>query len=53
VKYFILIPLLLASFYPFSFAMYSWKKKNRTASVGVILLTVAAIFLPCMLLFVK
>jgi hypothetical protein len=44
---------LIVSYYPFSFAMYSWKKKNKAASIGVMLLTVISVILSGARLFIK
>jgi hypothetical protein len=46
-----MIFILFASVYSFSFARYCWKKQNRIAAVGTVLLTLASIILPAVMLF--
>jgi uncharacterized membrane protein len=50
-KYVVMILILIPSFYALSFAKYNWKKKNRMAAIGVILLTAISIVLPITLLY--
>lgn len=50
-SYLAMIFILLVSVYSFSFAKYCWKKKNRVAAVGALLLTLVSIILPAVMLF--
>ncbi|NPV43552.1 MAG: hypothetical protein HPY70_06195 [Firmicutes bacterium] len=50
-SYLAMIFILAASVYSFSFARYCWKKQNRIAAVGALLLTLVSIILPAVMLF--
>ena len=52
-KYIALIFILLTSVYSLSFAKYSWDKKNKAASIWVVILTLISIALPAATMFMR
>lgn len=51
-RYIMILISVLLSLHTFSYAMYSWKKKNRGAAIGVILIGTISIALPALVLFI-
>ncbi|EGD49583.1 hypothetical protein Cpap_4021 [Ruminiclostridium papyrosolvens DSM 2782] len=50
-RYIVIVFLLLVAIYLMSFAKYNWSKKNRTATIGVVLLMLVSIALPLVVMF--
>lgn len=50
-KYIEIIFLLTISIYPFSYARYNWKNKNKLGAVGAIFIGIIAIVFPAILIF--
>jgi len=51
--YILIILVIPVSLYTFSFARYSWKKKEKLAAVGAAILGTLAIFFPLLTLIIK
>ena len=52
-KYIVMAFILVIFIYSLSFVKYNWKKKNKMAAVGVILLSMVSVVLPVILLYRK
>lgn len=52
-KYLIIIFLIAASIYPFSYAKYVWSKKNYFGAIGVIFISLAAIIFPSIMILLR
>ena len=53
IKFFIIVLLLVASAYPFSYAIYVWRKKNYFGALGMVFLVLASIVTPAYILIVR
>jgi hypothetical protein len=45
-RFLILIPILIISAYPISYAKFCWSKKNRIGAVGAVLVVLASLVVP-------
>jgi len=52
-RYIIIIVIIPPSLYTFSFARYSWKKKEKLAALGAVILGTVAIVFPVLTLLIK
>lgn len=52
-KYIEILFLIILALYPFSYAAYNLRMKNRLAAVGSILIAIAAIVFPMVLILTR
>jgi len=52
-RYTVILFLIVLSMYPLSYAKYNWDRKNKIGAAGMITLTIAAIVIPTIQLFLR
>ena len=52
-NYLVIVLLLMASVYPFTYVKYVWSKKNYIGALGMVFITLVSVLFPAYVLLVR